>query len=332
MQRQSDKMTTSWINYGSAAAAQLQIQQNGAALLVDLPSAAHDDALVALATHLSSWAKSADVYALLLQAPGSSPTPPATRCASTAELEHLLKLIWQLDCFPKPLVSLLDAPLSALDIGLTTFGTHRVAGESYRFAIPPLSDLSALPVAGVAGALARLPQARGFELGLTGRTIGRAEAWAAGLVTHCIPASEFPSIIAALADGQPVDPMLDDLHRDPIAAYGEPDADMIERIFGAEQMAGIETALSQESSEWARRSLTTLKAQPPEISAAAHRLLRMAQGMEVDESLVATYRLASTSRRTKAIAGGEKKTESSIDELFLSPEFGDLLLPRRSEI
>ena len=52
-------------------------------------------------------------------------------------------------------------------------------------------------------------------LGLTGRSIGAADAYALGLLTHCIPAARFEEIKTALADTWPVDTVLDDRHVDP---------------------------------------------------------------------------------------------------------------------
>ena len=52
-------------------------------------------------------------------------------------------------------------------------------------------------------------------LALTGRSVGRADAYRLGLVTHCIPAARFAEIRGAVADADPVDPVLDDAPRGP---------------------------------------------------------------------------------------------------------------------
>src|SRR5262245_10676703 len=123
-------------------------------------------------------------------------------------------LNWQLDCFTKPTVSLIDGVVMGSGVGITLYGTHRVAGERYRFAMPE-AGIGLFPDDGASWALARLPDEVGMYLALTGRAVGRADAYRLGLATHCIPAARFAEIRAGLSDANPVDPMLDDRHEDP---------------------------------------------------------------------------------------------------------------------
>ncbi len=171
-----------------------------------------------------------------------------------------MQTYWRLDCFPKPLVALLDGPLTPTDIGATAFGTHRVAGENYRFGLSKPDDRTCLPLAGVAHALARLPEALAAEMMFGGRILDRAEAFAAGLVTHCVAADEFPAIIAALADGQPVDPLLDARHT------------------GPEPQPRTQTVAHADN-----RVLTA-------VEVMLQGLLDAARGLDVRDSLVETYR------------------------------------------
>jgi enoyl-CoA hydratase len=70
------------------------------------------------------------------------------------------------------------------------------------------------PDVGTAWTLSRLPGDMGLYLGLTGRSIGPADAYALGLLTHCSPAERFAEIKAALIDTWPVDPLLDERQTD----------------------------------------------------------------------------------------------------------------------
>ena len=45
-------------------------------------------------------------------------------------------LNWLHECFSKPTISLIDGPVMGSGVGISLFGTHRVAGEKYRFAMP----------------------------------------------------------------------------------------------------------------------------------------------------------------------------------------------------
>lgn len=281
------------MNCGTKMNSEIASLQSGAVVVIDLDRICAATVAQALPTRLQQWAKSPDVYALVLKRSSTAEGPPAPE-RSSAEAADLLKCIWRLDCFPKPLVSLLDAPLTPLDIGLTTLATHRVAAESYRLALPLPSDLASLPAAGMAHALARLPDGLGVDLALSGRAIGSAEAYAVGLATHCINSSAFARIIAALADGQPVDPLLDGLNEEPThSAAGH----------------------------------ATMNCEAPSgaIADAMRRLIAEARAMDVRESLIATYRFAVHRR---ALQGG---TRADID-LAERPPAGDLPLPLRADI
>jgi enoyl-CoA hydratase len=203
-------------------------------------------------------------------------------------------LNWRLECFSKPTVSLIDGVVMGGGVGISLYGTHRVAGENYRFAMPE-TKIGLFPDVGVAHALARMPDEIGVYLGLTGHAVGRADAFALGLVTHCIPAGQFDDIIAVLADAQPVDPLLDIRHVDP--GPGELDAkrETIARCFSASDVTGIVTRLQNETgpgADWARETATDLNKRSPLSLAVTLRHLRESRSRDLREVLQMDYRLA----------------------------------------
>ena len=123
-------------------------------------------------------------------------------------------------------------------VGISLYGTHRVAGERYRFAMPE-TGIGLFPDDGVSWAFARMPDAIGMYLALTGRSIGRADAYRLGLATHCIPAARFGEIRAGLADADTVDPLLDDRHEDPGPGELEALRPVIARCFSQGTVEGI---------------------------------------------------------------------------------------------
>ena len=123
-------------------------------------------------------------------------------------------LNWALDRFVKPTISLIDGMVMGGGVGISLYGTHRVAGERYRFAMPE-TGIGLFPDDGVSHVLARMPDEIGMYLALTGRSVGPADAYRLGLVTHCIPARRFGEIRAAVCDADPVDPVLDTRHEEP---------------------------------------------------------------------------------------------------------------------
>ncbi len=208
-----------------------------------------DDAMRGtIAAALGGWIRDPDIYALRIQSASpkvfsaggdlrelarlAADDTTALRRSFAAEY----RLNWSLECFAKPTVSLIDGLVVGSGVGLTQYGTHRVAGERYAFAMPETA-IGLFPDVGVISVLARLPRAIGVYLALTGRRVGRPDAFRLGLVTHCLASSEFEAIAAGLADADPVDQMLDGRHRDPgpgeLAALEGP----IEEVFSVPTLA-----------------------------------------------------------------------------------------------
>ena len=203
-------------------------------------------------------------------------------------------LNWRLECFSKPTVSLIDGMVMGGGVGISLYGTHRVAGEGYRFAMPE-TRIGLFPDVGVCHAFARMPGAVGQFLGLTGRMIGRADAYALGLVTHCISAGEFDAIKNGLAETMPVDPLLDDRHMDPGAGELEAVSDVIARCFSAADVPAILAALDAEQGahrEWAQSVAADLRARSPLSLAVTHRHIATATRSELRDVLQTDYRLA----------------------------------------
>lgn len=203
-------------------------------------------------------------------------------------------LNWLHECFSKPTISLIDGPVMGSGVGISLFGTHRVAGERYRFAMPETA-IGLFPDVGVSWALARMPNAVGMYLGLTGRTIGAADALALGLLTHCIPAARFDEIRQALADTWPVDTVLDERHVDPGPGELVPLQATIAHCFAAPTVEGIIArlqAVDGEHRDWAAGVVEDLHARAPLSLKITHRHIRDAAALDLRQTLVIDYRLA----------------------------------------
>lgn len=206
--------------------------------------------------------------------------------------EYLLD--WKLECFCKPTVSLIDGMVMGSGVGLTLYNTHRVAGPGYRFAMPETA-IGLFPDVGVCFVFARLPGWIGMYLGLTGRSIGRAEGYHLGLATHCIEPRHFAAIEAALADAYPIDPELDARHADPGPGELEPYREVIARCFSAttvEEIFARLRAIDDEMRPWAEGVLADLAKRSPLSLKLTHRHIRDSRTRDLSETLVADYRLA----------------------------------------
>jgi enoyl-CoA hydratase len=204
-------------------------------------------------------------------------------------------LNWQLDCFAKPTVSLIDGMVMGSGVGISLYGTHRVAGERYRFAMPE-TQIGLFPDDGVSWAFARMPANVGMYLALTGREIGRADAFRLGLVTHCVSAASFKDIVAALSAADPVDPLLDDRHHHPGPGEIEAMEPAIARCFGKDSVEAIVAALETERGTheaWAQGVLADLNRASPTSLKITHRHVRAARSMDLSATLQQDFRLAS---------------------------------------
>jgi enoyl-CoA hydratase len=319
-----------------------------------------------LSERLWTFARDPQIYAVVLQ----SESPRAFSAgsdvreviaAARADLAAGRKLFadeyslnWQCECFSKPTVPLINGMVMGGGVGITQFGTHRVAGEGYSFAMPE-TLIGLFPDVGVSHVLARLPDHVGMYLGLTGRSIGRAEAYALGLVTHCIDSAEFEAIKAALADTWPVDAILDE--RDQDCGPGElaPFRGVIRHCFSAGTVEEIVARLGEISGgerEWAQAVAADLAARSPLSLKITHRHIREAGVRDLRQTLVIDYRLAAHIlaangdfyEGTRAVlidkdgtpawnpSRLEDVTEAMLDSYFAPLGEADLVLPTREEM
>lgn len=262
-------------------------------------------------------------------------------------------LNWQHECFSKPTISLIDGLVMGSGVGITSYGTHRVAGEGYRFAMPETA-IGLFPDVGVSYLLARMPGHIGLYLGLTGRRISRATAFDLGLVTHCIAASEFDSIVAEVADVQPVDQVLDSRHHHPGPSELAPLADIIRHCFSADSVTAILSrldAVSGEHDDWARDVVKDLTARSPLALAVTFRHIRAAHDMDLRETLLVDYTLVSRFLQSHdfpegvraAIIDKDQKpnwkpqtladiTKDMVNEMFQPVPGNDFSLPTREQM
>ncbi|HXF55847.1 MAG TPA: enoyl-CoA hydratase/isomerase family protein [Hyphomicrobiaceae bacterium] len=261
-------------------------------------------------------------------------------------------LNWLHECFSKPTVSLINGPVMGSGVGITLYGTHRVAGEDYRFSMPETA-IGFFPDDGVAHTFARLPHELGLFLGLTGRAIGPADAYRLGLVTHTIPAARFAEIEAAVVEADPIDPVLDARHDDPGAGELERYAEVIERCFSAPTLPDIIERLRSErcAREWCEGVLADLAGRSPLALAVTLAHIRWARALDLRQTLTVDYRLACRMIMAPDFAEGvcarlikkdraprwrperlEDVSEAMVERVFQPLPGAELVLPTRQEM
>jgi enoyl-CoA hydratase len=203
---------------------------------------------------------------------------------------------WTLECFSKPHVALIDGMVMGGGVGISIYGTHRVAGENYGLAMPEVG-IGFFPDVGASFVLARLPGEMGVYLGLTGRSIGRADACYLELVSHCVDAADFDKVRHAMIEGDPIDPVLDDLHRDPGVSKLAELQPVIDRLFEGSTVEEILTNLDAEQGEhaaWAQETAATIRRSAPLSLKITLRHIREARKFRnVKEALMVDFRIAS---------------------------------------
>lgn len=219
---------------------------------------------------------------------------PASARAALAD-EYALN--WQLECFSKPSVALIDGLVMGTGVGVSLYATHRVAGPGYCFAMPETA-IGFFPDDGVARALALMPGEIGMYLGLTGRRIGRANALRLGLVTHCVAAEHFAAIRAGLTAADPVDQLLDGLHVKPEPGELQDIADVIADSFSAGSVTEIMQRLGAirdsggARASWCDGVLGELRLRSPLALSVTFRHIREARVLDLRHTLMIDHRLA----------------------------------------
>jgi enoyl-CoA hydratase len=318
-----------------------------------------------LAEGLWAYARDPQVYAVVMQSTSERAFSAGSdvrevvgwgrddraRARRTFADEYALN--WQCECFSKPTVPLIDGMVMGGAVGITIFGTHRVAGEGYRFAMPE-TLIGFFPDVGLSHVFARLAGHVGMYLGLTGRTIGRADAHALGLATHCVSSRHFEAIKAEIAEAWPVDPALDGRHEDPGPGELLPYGAVIDRCFSAptvEEILARLTALEGVDQAWGREVAADLRRRSPLSLKITHRHIREAKARDLRQTLHVDYRLAWRCLEAHDFYEGvraalidkdghplwrpdrlEDVTEAMVDDYFAALGSEELTLPTREEM
>ncbi len=257
--------------------------------------------------HYIEWAGDADVYGVVLRSSGGRAFSSGGDLKALYELwkagrvDTILEKYtseyqhnWTLDRFTKPHVALIDGFVFGGGVGISLYGTHKVAGENYRFAMPE-AGIGFFPDVGATYFLSRMPGQIGLYLALTGNQIDRADAYGLGLLTHCIDASQFDTIIAAMCDADPIDPVLDGRHVDPGPSALLEMQDQIDEHFSGdcveEIVASLESAGAMQA-QWAKQTVRTIARNSPLSLKVAFRQVRNSGQPSLEEAFELDGRIA----------------------------------------
>jgi enoyl-CoA hydratase len=201
--------------------------------------------------------------------------------------------------YRKPYVALIDGVVMGGGAGMSINGSHRVAGDAFRFAMPEVG-IGFFPDVGATWFLPRLPGELGTYCALTGDRLEAADGLGCGIATHCVRSARFTELIEALCGAVPVDAVL--------AAFMQPvDAGAlmrqrpaIDRWFKANHVEDILASLETDAAagpgsdgDLARRLAATIRAKSPLSLHLALALQRRGRTLAFDECMRTEYRVVS---------------------------------------
>jgi enoyl-CoA hydratase len=196
--------------------------------------------------------------------------------------------------YRKPYVALIDGVVMGGGAGISINGSHRVAGDEFRFAMPEVG-IGFFPDVGATWFLPRLPGELGTYCALTGDRLDAADGVGCGIATHRVRSARFSELIEALCGAVPVDAVL--------AAFTEPvdaltrQGPAVERWFSANHVEEILASLDASAAglgregNFARTAAAAIRAKSPLSLKLALALQRRGRTLAFDECIRTEYRV-----------------------------------------
>lgn len=197
--------------------------------------------------------------------------------------------------YPKPYIALMNGIVMGGGMGIAqcaSAGRVRIVTENTRIAMPEV-HIGLFPDVGGSYFLSRTPGQIGTYLGVTGTTIGAADAIYAGLAEVFVPAARLPALMEMLESATAVG------LRDAILAFTEQfrkQADpaesmlakhrpLIDRHFAADNMQAIIAGLMQEGCPFSLNTLALMQQRSPLMMCVTLAQIRRGTAMSLAECL-----------------------------------------------
>lgn len=197
--------------------------------------------------------------------------------------------------YPKPYLALMDGIVMGGGMGIAQSGPAcqlRIVTERTRMAMPEV-NIGLFPDVGGSHFLSRMPAQLGTYLGVTGETIGAADALHAGLADIFIPSVQLPALEALLDTTDASDP------RAAIRAFAAPfrqQADpagsmlaaeraSINRHFAHDKVRLITASLAADDSAFAQKTLAVMQKRSPLMMCVTLAQLRRGTALGVADCL-----------------------------------------------
>jgi enoyl-CoA hydratase/carnithine racemase len=195
--------------------------------------------------------------------------------------------------YPKPYIALMDGVVMGGGMGISQGGPDcalRIVTERTKMAMPEV-NIGMFPDVGGSHFLSHAPGRLGWYLGLTGATIGAADALTVGLADVFVPSAQLAALDALLAatPGAALPAA--------IRAFAAPFAGqvgsselasqrgLVDRCFGAASVVDMMAALTQEADPFAHKALAAMRQRSPLMMCVTHELLLRGASLDVADCL-----------------------------------------------
>jgi enoyl-CoA hydratase len=257
----------------------------------------------ALAVALTQWADESDVAVVVVKAEGRAFSAGGDildvyRRGKAGEhpvgfFADEYRLNAQIQCYPKPYISLIDGIVMGGGVGISFHGSHRIISENALFAMPEVG-IGFFPDVGGSHLLPKLPGSFGRYLALTGDRIRAGDIMASGMGTHFVPSASHPLLVEELASsGNPRAALAKFTADAPEREVDDGSLHMISKLFSVdsfkEVVAGIEKAAPFD--EFAQKLLDTIKKRSPTSLHVTFRQIRDGEMLSMEECMQMEYRI-----------------------------------------
>ena len=202
-------------------------------------------------------------------------------------LNHLIHF------YPKPYVALMDGVVMGGGMGMAQGGPDcriRIVTEKTKMAMPEV-NIGLFPDVGGSYFLSRAPGQLGNYLGLTGLTVGAADALYAGLADVFVPQEQMAALAARIdsTPGAELRAMIADFAA-PYAGFAgaselEAQRSRIDHHFSSPSVAAIMQSLAGDSDVFAQRAHAAMAQRSPLMMCVTRELLRRGAGLDVSSCL-----------------------------------------------
>ncbi|KQV79480.1 3-hydroxyisobutyryl-CoA hydrolase [Massilia sp. Root351] len=193
--------------------------------------------------------------------------------------------------YPKPYIALMDGVVMGGGMGIAQGGPGcrvRIVTDRTKMAMPEV-NIGLFPDVGGSHFLSRAPGSLGRYLGLTGLTVGAADALYVGLADHYVPADAWDALrdlleaVPGAELPQAIDAFAAPFHAG--AGVLEAERATIERHFAAGSVAAIMASLAADDGVFAQAALKAMQSRSPLMMCVTLELLNRGAALDVADCL-----------------------------------------------